>query len=302
MNKSKPRDSLISMLKMHSNSNSNSNSNLSLNLSLSLSLSFKIVVSFLAFGLLIACSNLPGNQKNITPNNDLATASDETDSQKRAKIRLELASGYLDQGQATIALDEVKLALLADPRSIDALSLRGLIYMRLKDFSLARESFNRGLTMNPRDGNILHNLGWLACQELRYTEATLNFDKALASPNYLGQAKTHLAKGICFLRANDTRQAESHFLRSFELDASNPITTFNLANLLYKRNDLVRAQFYIRRLNNSEYANAESLWLATKIEKKTGNAQGVLQLSERLQKEFPTSKEFGLFERGAYDE
>lgn len=34
---------------------------------------------------------------------DLATASDETEQQKRAKIRLELAQGYLEQGQLTVA-------------------------------------------------------------------------------------------------------------------------------------------------------------------------------------------------------
>lgn len=233
---------------------------------------------------------------------DLTTASDETDIQKRAKIRLELALGYLEQGQPSVALDEVKLAIAADPRSADAFSLRGLIYMRLNDYGLARDSFNRGITLNPRDGNILHNLGWLACQESRFAEAILNLDKALVSPSYAGQAKTYLAKGICLLRSGDARQAENNFLRSFELDAGNPIATFNLANLLYKRNDLVRSQFYIRRLNNNEYVNAESLWLATKIEKKLGNQQGVLQLSDRLRKQFPTSREFGLFERGAFDE
>jgi type IV pilus assembly protein PilF len=259
----------------------------------------RVVTCLAILNFVAACTSTNTNSGSGT---DLATASDETDSQKRAKIRLELAVGYLEQGQTNIALDEVKLAIAADPRSADALSLRGLIYMRLNDFGLARDSFNRGITLNPRDGNILHNLGWLACQESRFPEATLNFDKALTSPNYAGQAKTYLAKGICLLRAGDPRQAENNFLRSFELDAGNPITTFNLANLLYKRNDLVRSQFYIRRLNNNEYVNAESLWLAAKIEKKLGNTQGVLQLSERLKKQFPTSKEFALFERGAFDE
>jgi type IV pilus assembly protein PilF len=230
---------------------------------------------------------------------DLITASDETDVQKRAKIRLELAVGYLEQGQTNIALDEVKLAIAADPRSADAFSLRGLIYMKLNDFSLARDSFNRGILINPRDGNILHNLGWLACQESRFTEAVIHFDRALAISSYPSPAKTYLTKGICL---GDARQAESNFLRAFDLDASNPIATFNLANLLYKRNDLVRAQFYIRRLNNNDYANAESLWLAAKIERKMGNSQSVIQLAERLKKQFPTSREFGFFERGAFDE
>jgi type IV pilus assembly protein PilF len=48
--------------------------------------------------------------------------------------------------------------------------------------------------------------------------------------------------------------------------------------------------------------NAESLWLAAKIEKKMGNNAGVAQLAERLRKQFPTSREFGLFERGSFDE
>jgi type IV pilus assembly protein PilF len=255
----------------------------------------------LVLSFLFACAS-PAASSSGGSGTDLATASDETDVQKRAKIRLELAVGYLEQGQTNIALDEVKLAIAADPRSADAFSLRGLIYMRLNDFGLARDSFNRGILLNPRDGNIFHNLGWLACQESRYAEAVLNFDKALSTPNYAGPAKTYLAKGVCLLRSGDARQAESNFQRSFELDASNPIATFNLANLLFKRNDLIRSQFYIRRLNNNEYVNAESLWLATKIEKKMGNSQGVIQLSERLKRQYPASREFGLFERGAFDE
>ena len=179
----------------------------------------RILACVLIMNFVAACAN-----QNTNAGVDLVTASDETDSQRRAKIRLELAVGYLDQGQPSIALDEVKLAIVADPRSADAYSLRGLIYMRLNDFGLARDSFNRGIALNPRDGNILHNLGWLACQESRFAEAILNLDKALLSPSYAGQAKTYLAKGICLLRSGDARQAESNFLRSFEIDAGNPIT------------------------------------------------------------------------------
>ena len=267
--------------------------------SANVSVVFRTIICVLGINFIVACANTNNSSQAGV---DLATASDETEGQKRSKIRLELAAGYLDQGQVNVALDEVKQAIAADPRSADAFSLRGLIYMRLNDFGLARDSFSRAMALNPRDGNILHNLGWLACQELRYSESIINFDRALSSPNYVGQSKTFLTKGICLLRSGDEQQAENNFLRSFELDATNPIAIFNLANLLYRRNDLVRSQFYIRRLNANEYANAESLWLATKVEKKLGNAQGVLLFADRLKKQFPASKEFGLYERGAFDE
>ncbi|MDO8770755.1 MAG: type IV pilus biogenesis/stability protein PilW [Burkholderiaceae bacterium] len=233
---------------------------------------------------------------------DILTASDETDGQKRAKIRLELALGYLEQGQVTIALDETKQAIIADSSSADGYNLRGLIYMRLNDLDLARDSFAKALALAPRDGNIFHNYGWLFCQETRYSESLVYFDKALASSGYIGQAKTLLAKGICQLRMGDKGQAESSFLRSFELDAGNPITTFNLASLLFQRKEVIRAQFYIRRLNSSDFANAESLWLAAKIEKKLGNNEGVMQLVDRLKKRFAGSYELTLFERGAFNE
>lgn len=259
----------------------------------------QVVLAVACIFVLTACSTAP-----ITPagKTDLVTASDETDGQKRAKIRLELALGYFEQGQITVALDETKQAIAADPGSADAYNLRGLIYMRLNDMGLARDSFSRAMSLNPRDGNVYHNYAWLSCQETRYSEATTFFDRALSAPNYQGQAKTLLAKGVCQLRAGDKSQAEVSFLRSFELDAGNPITTFNLAQLLFQRQDLTRAQFYIRRLNNSDYANAESIWLAAKIEKKLGNNEGVNQLVERLRKRFADSKELSLFERGAFNE
>lgn len=258
-----------------------------------------LLALFVFLGQLMGCANTVSSAGSKA---DILTASDETDGQKRAKIRLELALGYLEQGQVTIALDETKQAIAADPSSADGYNLRGLIYMRMNDLGLAKDSFARALTLDPRDGNIFHNYGWLFCQEFRYAESLVYFDKALASPGYIGQAKSWLAKGICQLRMGDKSQAENSFLRSFELDAGNPITTFNLASLLYQRKELIRAQFYIRRLNSSDFANAESLWLAAKIEKSLGNNEGVAQLADRLKKRFPGSNELALFERGAFNE
>ena len=67
-------------------------------------------------------------------------------------------------------------------------------------------------------------------------------------------------------RAGQRAEAERSLARAYELDAGNPIIGYNLAPLLYQRGELERAQFYIRRINNSELANAETLWLGIKVE------------------------------------
>ena len=223
-------------------------------------------------------STIPG----ANLNSDRVTESDESDAQKRARLRLELAVAYFDKGQTTDALDQLKQSITADPSLFEAYNLRGLIYMRLNDIPLAEESFRRALTINPKAATVQHNYGWMLCQQSRYAESTQFFGSALANPAYGERAKTWMAQGLCQMRANQPAEAESSFLRSYELDAGNPITAYNLSQLLYQRSEFVRAQFYVRRLNNSELANAESLWLGIKVERRMENRDAMAQLSAHM--------------------
>ena len=232
----------------------------------------------------------------------VVTEFDEPESRKRARIRMELAVGYFEQGKTNIALDELKQVIAIDPSYADAYNLRGLIYMQLNDARLAEESFRRAVVLNPRDANTLHNLGWLQCQQRRFDEADQTFQQALGNPLYPERAKTLMAQGLCQARAGKSEVAERTLAKAYELDAGNPIVGYNLANLLFARGDMPRAQFYIRRLNNSELANAESLWLGIKVERKLGDKLAMAQLADQLKKRFPRSREMTSFEKGSFDE
>lgn len=233
---------------------------------------------------------------------DLVTASDEPENRERARLRLELARGYFEQGQTTVALDQVKQSLAADPLYAPALNLRGLIYVRLGEYRLAEASFQQALRINARDGDTHHNLGWAYCQEGRYPEATQAFGRALQVPGYTSAGRTWLTQGICQARGGQREAAESSLTKAYELEPGNPITAYNLATLLHQRGLSAKAQFYIRRLNNSELANAESLWLGIKVENRLGNRDVVRQLGDQLKRRYPQSKELSSYERGAYDE
>jgi type IV pilus assembly protein PilF len=232
----------------------------------------------------------------------MATPSDDTDQRRRARIRLELASSYFEEGKIEIALDEVKQVLALDPSFGEAYNLRGLIYLRLGDPVQAEDNFRRAVALNPRDGDAHHNYGWLLCQRGRYPEAARSFQQALAVPLYSGRSKTFLALGVCDARAGLMEDAERNLLRAYELDAGNPVAGYNLSRVLYQRGDYQRAQFYIRRLNNSELANAESLWLGVKVENRMNDTAAMGQLSEQLRKRYPQSRERASLDRRAFDE
>jgi len=233
---------------------------------------------------------------------DIVTASDEPNGRRRARLRLELAIGYFEAGQTTVALDEIKQSLSADPSFADAYNLRGLVYMRLDDAGLAEDSFRRAIALNPREPNTLHNYGWLLCQQSRYGDAAQQFSAALAVPAYTERAKTLMTQGLCQMRAGQPAEAERSLTQAYELDAGNPMIGFNLAALLAQRQDWQRAQFYVRRVNNSPSANAETLWLGLKIERRLGSREAMAQLGDQLQRRFPQSREAIAYERGNFDD
>ena len=190
----------------------------------------------------------------------------------------------------------------ADPTFADAYNLGGLIYMALGDNALAQSHFQRAIALNPRDANAMHNLGWLQCQQGNYAAATQSFQRAVAVPTYQDRARTLMAQGVCEARGGDAAKAEATLMHSYELDAGNPVTAYTLSQLLFQRGDFTRAQFYIRRLNNSELANAQSLWLGIKVERRMNNRQAMEQLASQLRRRFPQSRELLAYERGAFDE
>lgn len=256
----------------------------------------------LAAALVLALGGCAARPDGMSAARDPLTQSDEPEARKRARIRMELAVGYFEQGKTEIALDELKQVIAADPAFPEAYNLRGLIYMRLNDQRQAEESFRRAAALDPRDANVQHNYGWLLCQQARYAEAQKAFDVALANPMYAGRAKTLLTQGLCQARAGRAAEAERSLARAYELDAANPVTGYNLAQLLYQRGDFERARFYIRRLNNSELANAESLWLGVKVERRMNDQVAMRQLGEQLKKRFGHSREAAAYERGAFDD
>ncbi len=253
----------------------------------------------LGVALLSGCSGLPS-----APSDERAwlTQTEEPETRRRARVRLELAAGYFEQGQTMVALDEINRALVIDPRFAAAHNLRGLILMGLNEPRLAEESFQQALRISPRDGDTWHNLGWFYCQQERFVQSAQAFDTALQSPAYASAARTWMVQGICQARAGQFHEAEASLSRAFQLDASNPITLYNLALLLHKRDDNERARFYLRRLNNTDLANADSLWLGVKIEHRLRNQDAVQQLGRQLVRRFPDSREANAFERGAFDE
>ena len=169
--------------------------------------------------------------------------------------------------------------------------------------ALAEQSFQRALQLAPRDGATLHNHGWFLCQQRRFAEAGQQFNAALGAPGYADAARTLMASGVCQARAGQWADAERLLGRAFELDPANPAIAFAFAEVLYQRGEYERARFYVRRINSQpDQSNAQTLWMAARIERRLGNLPGLEDLARQLRDRFPNSAEAARLQRGQFDD
>ena len=230
-------------------------------------------------------------------------APDPEQLKRAAGTRLELASLYFSRGQFNTALDEVKLAIQADPNNSGAFNLQGLVYAALGNMTQADASFQRALQISPTDANTMNNYGWVLCQNQRYKESVEMFQRALVQPNYRGAARTLRVMGICQSRDGQMQEAEASLMRSYQIDPTSAETAVTLSEVLYRRGDYERARFYIDRVNKSaEQSNAQTLWLGSRIEYKLGNTVAARGLGEQLRKRYPQSPEALAFEQGRFND
>jgi type IV pilus assembly protein PilF len=232
---------------------------------------------------------------------DLRTASDQSEADRLAQVRLELAAGYFSLGQASTALDEVKRVLAIQPDSAPALNLRGLIYGQLGEAALAEESFRRALKLAPRDPEPMHNYAWFLCQQGRWQEADAWFGTAIDRTTPADAARGWRARGVCLGNAQRLEAAVGALVRADELEPAHPVTTYHLASTWLALGQAERARAILEPVLQRAATPSESdLWLAVRLAHRLGDDQGRQRWADLLRSRYPGSASANRLERGMY--
>ena len=223
------------------------------------------------------------------------------DRQETARLRTELAFNYFQRGQLSVAIEEVRSALAADPNFATAYNVLGLINMDLGENAKAEDAFRKALTIAPQDSDSLNNYGWFLCQTKREREAIDRFLLALKNPLYPTPDKPYLNAGICSQRIGNEAAAEEYFLKAISLDPLNAGAMIRLSEMYFKRNEMDKARFYVDRINKNYDPSAETLWLALRIERKAGDRVSESSFAAQLRRRYPNSPEFQLLQQGRFE-
>lgn len=226
---------------------------------------------------------------------------DPTAPRNRARVHTDLGMAYYARGNMSVAVEELRIAVAADPTYAPAHGAFGLVYMELRENLLAEESFRRALEYAPDDPDINHNFGWFLCQIGRTEDAKPYFRRALDNPLYATPGRTYAAAGTCALKQGDLKEAELNLERALRLEPNLPIAMLRLAELRYRQKRYPDARVALSRYSAIAPLSPESLWLGVRIERRMGSRTAELSYANQLRRRFPASPETQLLNRGAYD-
>lgn len=258
--------------------------------------------------LLAGCAGSPGTSDSMAMETAANSAADSgaiigevSPPRDRARVHNELAAAYYERGNMGVALEELRIALAADPGYAPAYNILGLVHMDLKEYPQAQQSFERGLRITPNDPDMNHNYAWFLCQTDREELSLRYFLAAIKNPLYASPQKSYALAGACALRKGNASAARDYFERALRLDPNLPLALVNLAQLKYRAGELSDARGLIGRFNQIVEPTAESLWLAVRIERRLGDRSAESKQTAELRRRFPGSKEHEDLVRGRFE-
>lgn len=250
--------------------------------------------------LLAACAPIPpASQSSIQEPMSQQVA--VGDAQQRAKSHVELGMEYFQNGNLSVALEEARAAIQADPGYALGYNLMGLVQMLLKEQRGAEESFRHALSLAPGDPEINNNLGWFLCLAGREAESIPHFVAAANVPLYTTPTKPLTNAGICSASMKDDKAAEDFLIQALRADSTNIDAQFLLADICFRANRLEEARARLNDIHRRVEPSRQTAWLGVRVERKLGDRDAESRYASELRRRFRDSPEYRKLMQGQYE-
>ncbi|MGF6491867.1 type IV pilus assembly protein PilF [Luteibacter sp. 621] len=207
-----------------------------------------------------------------------------------AEVHTDLATKYMEQGNLEGAMGKLNKAVEFDPTYAPAHTVLGVLYERINDPANAELQYRKALELDPRKGDANNNLAVFLCKQGRAADAKPFFDRALADPFYATPDIALSNAGTCATKAHDYDGAEVYLRKALDRNPKNPDALFQMANVLYLKNDAFRARAFLQRFDALGMTSPDALKLGHDIELRLGNGEVAQDYAKRLREKFPDSE------------
>ncbi len=189
---------------------------------------------------------------------------------ERARAQLNLARGYLNEGNLPRARPAIKRALQLDSSLAEAHVLAAVMYENEGELALAERHFKAALEQQPANPQALNNYGAFLYGQGRLRDALGPLRLAAQNTDYRLRAQAFENLGLAELALGRLDDAQAAFERASTLGISQPRSSLELATILYGRQDYSSAEYHYRRFLAQADETPRSLCLGLRL----GDAPG----------------------------
>ncbi|WP_407275653.1 type IV pilus biogenesis/stability protein PilW [Halothiobacillus sp. DCM-1] len=250
----------------------------------------------LATSLLAGCASL---QQQTPPGNMNGLPNNPTENQQAAQINTELAVGYFREGHMDVAVEKAKRAIYYDSNFAPAHHAYALILDRLGETQKAGEEFARAYALDSHNSDLDNNYATFLCGQKEFSKAQELFQRAYSDPLYKTPEFALANSGVCYESANDSAQAIKQFNEALARMPGYGPALLGLARVHYATGDYAAAAQDMKRYEANNRHTPDTLQLAIRIDRATGDQQSLANHVLILKGRFPDSPVAKWFDSGA---
>jgi type IV pilus assembly protein PilF len=212
----------------------------------------------------------------------------DANKQESARIHAELGSGYYQQNQMGIALEEFTKAIQFDESYSSGFNGLAMTYAAINEDVKAEDNFKKALALDPKSSEAHNNYGSFLCSRNRVDESISQFLEAVKNPLYVTPFIAYTNAGYCSLKKSDVSSAERYFSLALQYQPLLHNAAYQLAKIYFDRQQYGLArQTMVNALANNP--SPEMLWLGVRIEHKLGNQDAKSSYALELRRNYPDS-------------
>jgi len=219
------------------------------------------------------------------------TGPEPASNDQRVTARLDLARGYMENGEFDRARPALIRALELNPRSPEANVLMGLLNESQNDYVLAERHYQLALEVEPDNSQALNNYGSFLFARGRYEEAVKVLRRLVKDTDYRARSQAYENLGLAELQIGEVERAEEALKRAIRLNFAQSRSSLELAELAYTQGRYQAAQEYYDGFRTQARQSPRSLCLGMKLAAKSGNTDQMSSYALALNNLFPDSPE-----------
>jgi type IV pilus assembly protein PilF len=208
-------------------------------------------------------------------------------SEARVEAQLDLARGYLEQGDLNRARGPLQRALQISPQHVEAHVLSAVLLHAQGEYELAEAHYLKALKTDPDNAQALNNYGTFLYSRKRYADAVVPLQKLVGDTSYRSRAQAFENLGLAQLQNGKPKAARAAFERALALNVRQPRSALELAELAYADGALSVAREHFDQFRGMSKPNARSLCLGLKLAVASEDADEVASYGMALNNLYP---------------